>query len=252
VSAPDVAPLALALRPFFYYYCDYNCKHKQMESSSPSLCALIEEMHLKVVNSALSSPPSAVSVISMTLQFLREHRARLLSAFSSCAWTFAVCPREPQPCFERSLNHVMHTLQTILARLTASPNNGDAWASDAQLLRQARDTWIRFYTSISTGCCTKLPNGDMGARYVIRLTPNIPPFDGQLACIPTLTPAKLTERSYADRRQCELALSLLPRDNVAMVDQVHCNEYGCYRVPLSTHSPQTMYGRRRRGDGCFK
>ena len=227
-----------------------------MELSSsppPSLCAQLEQVHLAVLNSASSSPSSTVYVISMTLQFLHTHRARLLSAFSSCAWTFAACPREPQPCFERSLNHVVRTLQSILARMTAPQNAGYLWTGDGQLLRQARDTWMRFYMSISTGCCSgaaaKLPSGDVGARYVIRLTPNIPPFDGQLACIPTLTPAKVTERSYGDRRECELALSLLARDNVALVDQVHCNEYGCYQVPLSTHSPQTMYG--RRGDGCF-
>lgn len=223
-----------------------------MESSSPSpsLCALLDQVHRAVLNSASLSPSSAVYVISMTLQFLHEHRPRLLSAFSSCAWTLAACSREPQPCFERMLNYVMKTLQTIVARVTAPPTAaGFLEGGDGPLLRQARDTWMRFYTSISTGCCAKLPNGDMGARYVIRLTPNVPPFDGQLACIPTLTPAKVTERSYAYRRQCELALSMLSRNNVAMVDQVRCNEFGCYRVPLSTHSPQTMYD--RRGDGCF-
>jgi len=202
-------------------------------SSSPhSLCTQLDQLHASIGN----APPAAFpDVIVVALRFLHARRPHLLAAFSSCAWTFATAPREPQPCFERSLNHVVRVLtQAWLQQQQQRTSDAD--------VRHVKDVWTRFYMSINTGCCQRGVGGELdGARYVIRLSPDTPPFDGQLVCVPTLTPAKTTERSYADRRQCELALSLLARDNVALVDRVFCNEYGCYQVPLSTRTPQTRY-----------
>lgn len=202
-----------------------------MESSPPPLCVQLKQLHASIVD----APAAALhDVIAMALRFLHARRPQLLAAFSSCAWTLATAPREPQPCFEESLNHVVRALAETWRQLHL--NGGRGGDGD-----RVKDAWTRFYMSISTGCCAGGRRELDGARYVIRLSPNTPPFDGQLVCVPTLTPANITERSYADRRQCELALSLLARDNVALVDRVFCNEYGCYQVPLSTRTPQTRY-----------
>lgn len=199
-----------------------------MEISLP-LCVSLAE-----INDSMSNGPCAATFLR-ALTFLRDYESALANSFSMCAWTFAMCQHtpmpaipggEPNPTWDEAYTEVVSSLELALAVLTQ-----ESWLS-------AHRTWEKFYLSVSTGCCAKLPNGDVGSRFVIRPGPPTPPFNGQLFCVPTLTPALLTERSYATRQECDLALSFLPRGNVAQTDKVYCNEYGCSRVPQWSNIPQ--------------
>ena len=190
------------------------------EDVKQSLCAELSRIH-----DTLMSQPSKRSV-SLALDFLLQYRMALTTAFEMGAWTFAMCQQEPSVSWQEMFERVVASLSGVLKAPTK-----DAW-------QRTHATWNKFYLGVSSGGCARLPDGDVGARYVIRPSPASSPYNGQLFCVPTQTPALLTERSYTNRMQCELALSLLPRGNVASMDSVYCNEYGCSRVPQWSNTPQ--------------
>ena len=195
-----------------------------------SLCARLSEIH-----DALMSRPS-LHHARVALDFLVEYRMALTTAFELSAWTFAMCQQEPSVGWDEVLSRVVSALSHVLRTPTRA-----SW-------QNAHNVWAKFYLSIASGGCARLPDGDVGARYVVRPSPPSSPFNGQLFCVPTLTPALITERSYANRMECELALSMLPRGNIASMDSVYCNEYGCSRVPEWSNVPQ--YGLTCNGRGC--
>jgi hypothetical protein len=99
-------------------------------------------------------------------------------------------------------------------------------APSPKTLQLARNAWSAFYRS------HVLPNGRCGSRFVINTVNN------RTMCMPTTTPALVTQRSFSTIDECELALSMLPRGNIALEDVVYCNEYGCFQTPQWSNVPQ--------------
>lgn len=178
--------------------------------------SLCEQLH--AIDRQIKHPrgPTGDS-LRRALTFLQKRKPDLYDAFADCAWTYATSPREPQPSFSEAFSRVHHALDHALRA--------------SHTTTRAVDEWTRFHLAVTTGCCGVLPNGETGTRYAIRATPHQQPFGGHLICVPTLTPAKVTERTYNDVRECELALSMLSRGNVIATNGVRCNEYGCYQTP---------------------
>jgi hypothetical protein len=198
--------------------------------------SLCEQLH--AIDRQIKHPrgPTGDS-LGRALTFLQKRKSDLYDAFADCAWTYATSPREPQPSFAAAFSRVHHALDHALTLF-------DGFTFIHHTLRashtttRAVDEWTRFHLAVTTGCCGVLPNGETGTRYAIRATPHQQPFGGHLICVPTLTPAKVTERTYNDVRECELALSMLSRGNVIATNGVRCNEYGCYQTPQwSTGAP---------------
>lgn len=198
-----------------------------MSSFEPkSLCA-----RLRWIDERLGRAPSVWSVRE-TLGFLYANVHQLRNAFGSCAWTYAGAPHEPQQTFVQFLTHVIHEFEFALRKYNdMARRGGRGGGGDGAWYGSAMAAWTRFLTGVSTGCCRALPDGRVGSRYVIRATPPASASRGEQICVPTLTPSKITERSYASRDECELALSFLPRNSVVLADKVTCNEYGCYQTP---------------------
>jgi hypothetical protein len=176
------------------------------------------------INIALMSRHVTLATVQNVLQFLQHNSFRLRTAFEMCAWTYPMQRAEPTLGWDAAFSKLTDALGALLAKYHPSFVE----------VNQARDAWTNFYTGVSAGCCSVLPNGTLGSRYVIRVSP----LNGQSVCVPTLTPAKITERSYTNRMECELALSMLPRGNIALQDNVTCNEYGCFQTPQWNNVPQ--------------
>ena len=193
-------------------------------SVQKSLCA-----RLRWIDERLGRAPSVQSVQG-TLRFLYGNKHQLHNAFGSCAWTYAGAPHEPQETFTEFFTHLINEFEWALMKYNDMARGGGGGGGGAWY-GSALGAWTRFFTGVSTGCCRVLPDGDVGSRYVIRATPSASASGGGLICVPTLTPSKITERSYGTRDQCELALSFLPRNSVVLADDVTCNEYGCYQTP---------------------
>ena len=222
MSALKPAP-KFASKPASKSRCMFNAnalRDKGPEALKQSLCAQLSEIH-----DALMSRPS-LHHARVALDFLLEYRMALTTAFELSAWTFAMCQQEPSVGWDEVLSRVVSALSHVLQ----APSQA-TW-------QRAHSVWAKFYLSIASGGCARLPDGDVGARYVVRPSPPSSPYNGQLFCVPTKTPALMTERSYANRMECELALSMLPRGNIASMDSVYCNEYGCSRVPEWSNVPQ--------------
>ena len=175
------------------------------------------------INTDLMSPRATLVTVSNVLQFLQHNSFRLRTAFEMCAWTYPMHRAEPSIGWDAAFSRLTDALHALLAKYPPS----------SVKISQARQVWTNFYAGVSSGCCSVLPDGTLGSRYVIRVAPN-----GQSVCVPTLTPAKITERSYTNRMECELALSMLPRGNIALQDKVTCNEYGCFQTPQWNNVPQ--------------
>jgi hypothetical protein len=196
--------------------------------SKQSLCAELEQVNVNV------KQQPCCATITQALRFIRDNKLAILNHFGLCAWSYAICQQEPPLSWgdcvrivERSIEQVLVRKELMQSRFCEEAvGDNNAWAV-------ALDAWHKFYVAITTGCCARAPDGHMGARYVIRKTPDEPPYYGRTVCLPTLTPGKRTERSYGNRAECELALSQLPpqADAVPVLSNIYCNEYGCYEVP---------------------
>ena len=208
-----------------------------------SKTTLLQE--LETVTQHLMSHPSCESA-SAALQYLMVNKQALLNQFGLCAWTYAICQQQPplpwgqcvllvQDALHRVLqpkNNLLNERVSMFGQAQPYPSTSPCASPPGSTHEWsvALDVWQKLYVAMTSGCGGKDPNGSLASRYVIRQTPDVNPFFGRTVCIPTLTPAKLTERSYPSRAECELALSQLPpqEDAVPLLDQVYCNEFGCY------------------------
>lgn len=205
--------------------------------------ALLDE--LEQVTKALLQAPSCKTA-SKALTWLQGNKLALLNQFGLCAWTYAICQQQPPLSWgtcvqltEQALAKVLKVKNNLLNEQVSMFGQAVPYPSDAACHARAGsnnewhialDAWQKFHLAITAGCGAKEPNGALGARYVIRQTPDVNPYFGRTICVPTTTPAKLTERSYETQAECELALSQLPPQvgAVPILNQVHCNEFGCY------------------------
>jgi len=165
------------------------------------------------------------------LNFMQKRRTALFNVFGACGWAYAVSPQQPPLHWGTVLQRVEQALLGVIqqrdymgAPCKMKVGGNSAW--DVAL-----DVWSKFNIACQSGCCARMPNGNLGAKYVIRQTPNKPPFFGRTICMPTLTPARRTERSYNTQGECELALSQLPPQvgAVPVLNQVFCNNFGCFQ-----------------------
>jgi hypothetical protein len=217
---------------------------------------------LEQVTKPLLSRPSC-DTAGQALAWLRGNQQALLNQFGLCAWTYAICQQQPP----LSWNHCVLLVEEALVKVLVPKNNllneRVSMFAQAQPYAQAAacalpvnkthawavalDLWQKFHLALMAGCGGTDPNGATMSRYVIRQTPDVNPFFGRTICMPTLTPARLTERSYTSQAECELALSQLPPQMgaVPVLDQVYCNEFGCYtdvdwgRAPAYNAEPAT-------------
>ncbi len=204
-----------------------NLRQKPMLEGQPSLCAELDQ-----INSALMMNPSCQSVRA-ALNFLQQKHLAIRFVFGRCAWTYACAPGPNGPqSWEECVENVKHVLSNALVHL---PNKGRPCDNiqTSSAMQVALQVWSKFHYAITSGCCGKLPSGELGAKWVIHQTPNTSPFYGRSICMPTLTPSKTTERSYNSRDECDMSLSQLPpqMDYVPYQAQVYCNDYGCFLEP---------------------
>jgi hypothetical protein len=188
---------------------------------------------LQAVNAALTAAPSCVTLTN-AVRYIKANKLAILNQFGMCAWTYAICQQEPALTWGRAVEFTLKALEGVLQRkqymqgflCEYNVDEVNEWSI-------ALDAWQKFYTAVATGCAARSPDGHMGARYVIRQTPDVPPYFGRTICMPTTTPAKITERSYSSQMECEMALVQLPpqQEAVPVKGDVFCNEFGCYQVP---------------------
>lgn len=220
--------------------------------------ALLSE--LDSVTQALFSTPSCATA-QAALEWLQANKQALLNQFGLCAWTYALCQQEPPLSWgacvqlvEQSLLNLVQPKDNLLnervsmfAQAQPYPQEPPCASMNNNVWTIAMDVWRKFHLACTAGCGGKDPNGSLASRYVIRQTPDVNPYFGRTICVPTSTPARLTERSYANRAECELALSQLPPQMgaVPVLDKVYCNEFGCYtdvewgRAPAFNAEPAT-------------
>lgn len=198
---------------------------------------------LEKVNDALKAQPCCAT-IAAALTFLKANKLAILNQFGLCAWTYAVCQQQPALPWAAAVQFTENAIEGVLRRkqyMQGSPlcqfniDEVNEWPV-------ALDAWTKFYIAVASGCAARAADGHMGARYVIRQTPDAPPFFGRTICVPTQTPASVTERSFASNMECEMALMQLPpqQEYVPVKGDVYCNQYGCYQVP--GWGPKPPYG----------
>lgn len=215
---------------------------------------------LDSVTQAFVTMPSC-DTASAALGWMGQNKQAILNQFGLCAWTYAICQQQPP----LSLGECVLLVEQAMRKLVQKPN--DLLEQQVSMFAQARpyaagapcgspnnyewkvalDVWQKFHLALTSGCGGRDPNGALASRYVIRQTPDVNPYFGRTICVPTTTPAKLTERSYSSRAECELALSQLPPQvgAVPVLDKIYCNEFGCYtdvqwgRAPAFGAEPAT-------------
>lgn len=218
-------------------------KSLYVEPMVKSKTTLINELQ-KVTQSLQHSP--SCNTAAQALTWLQSNKLALLNQFGLCAWTYAICQQQPPLSWgacvqltEQALVKVLQVKDNLLDERVSMfggtvpyPFNAPCHSGVGSTVEWhiAMDAWQKFHLAITAGCGANEPNGALGARYVIRQTPDVNPYFGRTVCIPTTTPAKLTERSYETHAECELALSQLPPQvgAVPVKNQVYCNEFGCY------------------------
>jgi hypothetical protein len=195
------------------------------------------------------------------LKWLQTNKQALLNQFGLCAWTYAICQQQPPLSWgacvslvEQSMVKLLHPVDNLLnervsmfAGAEPYPTAAPCQSMNNNTWRVALNMWQKFHLALTSGCGGKDPNGSLSSRYVIRQTPDVNPYFGRTICMPTTTPARLTERSYTSQAECELALSQLPPQvgAVPVLDKVYCNEFGCYtdvewgRAPAFGAEPAT-------------
>jgi hypothetical protein len=189
---------------------------------------------LNAVVDAATQPGSTARDMSAALDYVRANEAALLGRFSACAWTYACCQQQPPLSLSACLENTAATLVDLLSdRVALATQPSIKWDVARVALR-------KLAIAIGSGCCGKLPDGQTGARFVIRQAPNVAPYYGRTICVPTDTPAKLTERSYASRAECEMAVMQLPPQEGMLPFQstIYCNEFGCFQQPSWGTVPQ--------------
>lgn len=200
-----------------------------VEATAAELCSGLDE----VIQTA-AGPQSTVADLDAALQYMRKNEDALVSRFSACAWTYAVCQQQPPLSFSDCLENTAATLVDLLSdRVALETQPNYKWDL-------ARSSLRKLMLAIQSGCCGKLPDGSLGSRYVIRQTPNVAPYYGRTICMPTNTPDKITERSYASRAECEMAVMQLPPQagTLPFTSTMYCNEFGCFQQPSWGTMPQ--------------
>lgn len=205
----------------------HNLITDPMLKSKQALCFELDAVHAR-----LTKLPCCATV-GEALRFIHVNKRPILNQFGLCAWTYAICQQEPALSWGDAVEFTVQAMEGVMQKkLYMGKRLCDYTVTDVNEWAEALDAWSKFYTAIKTGCCARAADGHMGARYVIRQTPDEPPYFGRTMCIPTKTPAKLTERSYASNMECQMALMQLPpqQEAVPVVGNVYCNQYGCYDV----------------------
>lgn len=203
--------------------------------------ALLSE--LDGITQALLQKPSCHTATA-AVRWLQGNKQAILNQFGLCAWTYAICQQQPPLSWgdavllvEQAMVKLLQPKDNLLAERVSMFAQAQPYPTDApchslnnNTWTIALDVWQKFYLACKSGCGGVDPNGALSSRYVIRQTPDVSPFYGRTVCVPTSTPARLTERSYPSRAECELALSQLPPQvgAVPVLDKVYCNEFGCY------------------------
>jgi len=213
----------------------YNSlKSVPMLTPRVNLCVELER-----VNTALMSNPCCATA-QAALNFLHQRKTAIHVVFGQCAWAYACAPQPnaPDHPWDDCLANVKHALKEVLSEKNIMGRPCQLDVQSCSAWNVALDVWSKFHLAITTGCCARMPNGDLGAKYVIRQTPNVSPYYGRTICMPTLTPARVTERSYASLGQCEMALSQLSpqAEYVPYQAQTYCNEFGCFLQPQWGHT----------------
>lgn len=219
-----------------------NLQYKNIYDSL-SLNPLLQSRQLlcaecaQVTQNLLNQPTCASA--SGALNWLQQRKTDIYNVLGACAWTYACSPQQPPLHWGTCLSSVEQALLDVIMPRDYSGRACQYSVNSSHEWQRLLDKWQKFYLSIRSGCCVELPDGNLGARYVIRQTPNKPPFFGRTICLPTLTPSKITERSYNTRGECELALSQLPPQVGAVpnLNGVYCNQYGCYNEPEWGRAP---------------
>lgn len=159
-------------------------------------------------------------VVQQAANFLLQYDTAVRQQLGQCAWAYACAPTAIGAL---PWSECLHRLTRALANALDGNNN-------ASQLVVAREQWAKFNLAVQSGCAGVLPDGRLGARWVVRQTPNAAPFFGRTVCMPTTSPATDTERTYASVGECELALMQLPpqQDYVPISTGTACNEYGCF------------------------
>lgn len=205
----------------------HNLISDPMLKSKQALCFELDRVHHR-----LSTMPCC-GTVAEALRFIQVNKRAILNQFGMCAWTYAICQQEPALRWGEAVEFTLSAMEGVLRKKLYMSRMLCAYqVEDVNEWAVALDAWSKFYTAIKSGCCARAPDGHMAARYVIRQTPDAPPYFGRTICMPTTTPGKLTERSYASNMECEMALMQLPpqQEAVPVVGNVYCNQYGCYDV----------------------
>lgn len=200
-----------------------------VQATADDLCGGLND----VINAA-TQPNSTAMDMQAALMYLRTNEDALVGRFSACAWTYACCQQQPPLSLSACMENTASTLVDLLSdRVALATQPSIKWDVARVALR-------KLAVAIQSGCCGKLADGKLGSRYVIRQTPNVAPYYGRTICVPTNTPAKLTERSYASRPECEMAVMQLPPQAGALPFQstIYCNEFGCFQQPSWGVVPQ--------------
>lgn len=172
----------------------------------PSVDCLCEK--IETVNEQFVLNPNVVGA-KIVLDFLTQYGKTLQTVFSSSYWGY-LSP------LHIAIGELTHALKNAVSKKQCDMNTVKLWGN--------------FYHRISSSSCAILPDGSRGTKYVIRQMPNTRPYNGHMACIPTQTPASVTERNYGSYDMCQMALQqLYPVDEVPVLGTVLTNEYGTYQ-----------------------
>lgn len=200
-----------------------------LAQSAADLCAGLEGVVV-----AATSPDATPADMNAALTYLRTNETALTERFSACAWTYACCQQQPPLPLNACMENTGLAILSLLNDPRALNSKPDVkWDI-------ARASLKKLAIAIKSGCCGKLPDGSLGSRYVIRQTPNVAPYFGRTICMPTNTPDKVTERSYASRAECEMAVMQLPPQagTLPFTSTMYCNEFGCFQQPSWGVMPQ--------------
>ena len=125
-----------------------------------------------------SSPHRPIRIAKRALSFLMKYNTAIYGELGKCAWSYACAPT---PTGALPWHTCVSNLTKVIRNAIEHPNVASNYAI-------ARDNWAKFTLAVQSGCNGVLPDGNRGARWMIKQTPNGEPFFGRTVCMPTPPP----------------------------------------------------------------